>query len=280
MDKPLLGIFPSFFKHLSVEELRDACLRAGLDAVNAVVRTGYWIEPDRLKEMLPGYVKIARSNGLKVSFATTPYGPVQLVQHPEMLSILADNGIEQFRMASYGVPEDRDVRGAVDRARVELSELEPYCRKAGVQAILQLHGGAIHSSFTAAYRLLEGLDPACIAAEPDPGNQMLQDGHELWRYGFSLLREYCAAMGVKDVVMEQNQSLMDSERKGWRGDWISCRRGMINWDEVIKELKNIGFSNQLIFMPFYHRDNFDKLMEVFIDEVAYIRGIVDEVYGG
>ena len=65
-------LFPKFFRQMNEEELMEYCARDGINGPTAMVREGYWIPPDKLKETLPGYVACAEKHGLEVRYADTP----------------------------------------------------------------------------------------------------------------------------------------------------------------------------------------------------------------
>lgn len=274
MFKPYISVFPKFAQHLRMEELAQWCCDAGVDAVNAIVRDGYWVSKSDLAESLPKFRKVMESAGLKVSFASTSYSADALVRDDTPLRVMADNGIEQFRLGYFKRPSD-DIRGAREEARAALAALEPLCEKAGIQAIVQLHGGTIHQSCSSAYSLVEGRNPKWIALEPDPGNQVMQEGYEVWHYGFNLLHEYVAAVGVKDAVWVHDPGKAGEPDKGWRREWAPVYEGIVNWQEVVTQLRSINFQGPMVFMPFYDEDDFEAQTDKFQREVGYLRGIIE-----
>lgn len=275
MFKPYISVFPKYAQHLSLEELAEWCNDAGVDAVNAVVRDGYWVSESNLAESLPVFKRSMESAGLRVSFASTSYPADALVQDDTPLRVMADNGIEQFRTGYFRRPGDGDIRTARKHARETLTALEPLCERAEIQAVVQLHGGTIHQSFSSAYSLVEGLNPKYVALEPDPGNQVMQEGYEVWHYGFNLLSEYVAALGVKDAVWIHNSIRSDEPDKGWRREWAPIYEGIVNWQEVVTQLRSISFKGPLVFMPFYDECDFITQTEKFHREVAYLRRILE-----
>ena len=71
--------------------------------------------------------------------------------------------------------------------------------KAGIKAIVQIHGMMYPHNATSAYMALKDLDPTHIGVKLDPGNNVQQEGFELWNYQIPLLGEYISALGVKDA---------------------------------------------------------------------------------
>jgi sugar phosphate isomerase/epimerase len=117
--------------------------------------------------------------------------------------------------------------------RSTMYHLESKARAAGIKILVELHWGTIMSSFTAADRLLSGLDPDCIGITFDPAN-MIVEGKEDWEFGLQLNQERIANVHVKNAAWTQSAA-------GWRWHWTSLRDGMVDWSELIALLDGIGY---------------------------------------
>ncbi|MHC4592554.1 MAG: sugar phosphate isomerase/epimerase family protein, partial [Planctomycetota bacterium] len=90
-------------------------------------------------------------------------------------------------------------RALFERARTAYAAVEELAKDAGVQAIIELHGGAITASASGTMRLVEGRDPRWVGAMYDPGN-MVREGMENWRMGIEMLGPYVAHVHAKDSI--------------------------------------------------------------------------------
>ncbi len=63
--------FPKFFRELSAEQLGETLRDIGFDGVDVMVRDGYWVTYDTLRDSLPAYLKTMHSFGLSTRSATT-----------------------------------------------------------------------------------------------------------------------------------------------------------------------------------------------------------------
>lgn len=269
------SLFPKFFAHLSLPALADLVREVRLDTTNLVVRDGFQVTPEYLAEELPLFLRVMRREGLEIRFATTDYSAETLLAHPEILTILAEAGIRDFRMGHF---PDRggDVRQDLRQARSELERLAPLCERAGIRAVYQLHNNTLIASPGMAYHLFAGLPPEWLGIELDPGNQSF-DGHEDWNRSVRLLGSSLVALGVKDTGVIRDMGRSEGPDKGWVRYWTPIDNGATHWPEVVRALNGIDFTGTFVFMPFYAPDEPDEMRRRLRDEVAYLRKIVEDM---
>ena len=104
----------------------------------------------------------------------------------------------------------------------------------------------------------------------DPGNNRCQEGFETFDYQIKLLGEYLCAMGAKDVgwVCDGNQ---ETPTKGWRQEWLPANKGLIDYQEIFKLLKQHKFQGPIIQMPFYSRKTKEEFVDLVTKELAYFK---------
>ncbi|MCL6519272.1 MAG: sugar phosphate isomerase/epimerase [Armatimonadetes bacterium] len=265
-------LFAKFFQHLSIDELMAHCAEAGVDGPTAVIREGYWLEPESYAEALPGYVQAAEKAGLEVKFADTSFPMGELARDNTPLKVLADNGIEAVRLGYIAKNDAGHMRDLANLARYLAEGVAHAAEDAGIKAVIQLHGNCYPHNSTAAWPMVKGLDPKYIGIMIDPGNNLHQEGFERWDYQIQLLGEYIAAVGAKDAVRVRSGQ-PDSPTKGWVSEFVPAFEGQANWEQICAELHNIGFSGPMILMPFYDTDNFPLMYKKFKQEVEYLRNI-------
>jgi sugar phosphate isomerase/epimerase len=277
MMNAVFSIFPKFYRHLSAEQLAELVRQVGLDTTNLVVREGYWVDPQHLGRDVPKFVKAMDAAGVKVTFATAGFSADQIVFDPTPLKVFADNGITEFRMGYFRVEKD-DVRTSCVVARHKLATMVDLCAEANVRAVYQVHHGTLFPSASAAFGLVNGLDPGALGVMLDPGNQQFE-GYERWPLSVGLLGEYLRAVGVKDTAVWRDPARAGEGDKGWRRTWATLDEGETNWHDLIRALHRADFEGTFVWMPFYDQDDCDEMTRKLRGEVAYLRRVVADVEG-
>ncbi|MBQ4153183.1 MAG: hypothetical protein IJD11_02400 [Oscillospiraceae bacterium] len=262
-------LFAKFFQHLSVEELMTTCCELGLDGPTAMIRDGYWIRPEAVAEDLPAYVKAAREAGLEVVYADTPFDMDKLPNMDRELNALAENGVQLFRV-NYIAKSVVPARQLADHFARLTEMTATAAEKHGLRAVVQLHGHFYPHNATAAYAGIKNLDPRYIGIKMDPGNNLTQEGYELFPYQVELLDEYIAALGQKDGAVHRYKEDAD-QSKGWVPHFEPAQSGMANYDELYAAFKKHDIHVPGILMPFYHENDYEKLLSAFKDEIAYFK---------
>ncbi len=263
-------LFAKFFQHLSADELMAYCADAGVDGPTAVIREGYWLEPDSYARTLPGYVAAAEKAGLEVRFADTSFPMDELAKDNTPLKVLADNGILAVRLGYISKDAVAHMRDLADLSRRLAEGVARSAENAGIRAVIQLHGNCYPHNATAAWQMVKDLDPKYIGVMIDPGNNLHQEGFERWDYQIQLLGEYIAAVGAKDA-MKVRSGPHNSPTKGWVSEFVPAFEGQANWQQIYAELGKIGYDGPMILMPFYNTDNFPLMYEKFKQEVKYLK---------
>jgi sugar phosphate isomerase/epimerase len=260
-------VFAKFFQHLSADELMAHCAEAKVDGPTAVIREGYWLEPESYAKALPGFMSAAKKAGLEVRFADTSFLMDDLAKDHAPLKVLADNGITDVRLGYVKKGDAGHVRNLCEHSRRLAEGVAVAAEKANVKAVIQLHGGMYPHNASTAWPLVEGLNPKFIGIMIDPGNNFMQEGYEQFDYQIQLLGECIAAVGAKDSLVERTST------KGWERKWAPVYEGLANWEQIYAELNKIGFSGSMITMPFYHTDDFPLMFDKFKREVEYLKGL-------
>jgi sugar phosphate isomerase/epimerase len=269
------SIFPKFQKHLDVQALAALVREAGLDTTNLVIRDGYWVSRADLAAELPAFLRAMRGEGLEVRFATAGFSAEEMLADPAPLSLLADNGITEFRMG-YFKGDGPDVRGALRNARHKLEQIVALCERRNIRCVYQVHHGTLVPGASAAYHLVEGLPARWIGVELDPGNQTFE-GFENWGRSARLLGEYLVALGVKDSAVVRDPARAEEPGKGWSRHWCPLYEGVVNWYDVARALRSVDFAGTFVFMPFYDENDPAEQARKLKREVAYLRRVVAAV---
>ncbi len=267
--------FPKFFRELSAEKLGETLKNIGFDGVDVMVRDGYWVTYDTLRDSLPEYIKIMHSFGLSTKSATTGLTDVSDPGFEDMYRIFVDNGVEMYRYGGFRYKGMGTFHDDFERARSTIAELEKLSEKYGVKAVIQMHGGTLHCSSSMSYFLLKGFNPQHIGSHYDPGNMIQQEGQEDWEKGIDIIMPYLCYVGVKNsapfLVPHR-----ESYKLQWRKQWTTVPDGLVDWELVLKMLKKAGYDGPLCFHNFYEH-NMGHLIARTREDVEYIRDILARI---
>jgi sugar phosphate isomerase/epimerase len=219
-----------------------------------------------LEESVPEIVRITREAGLDFSGVG---GYAKASDHDDVERLLAATaalGAHRVRVTMPGLPVD-DYRAAFAQTR---SDLEWAVRRAevhGVQVLVELHHGTIASSASAAYRLIEGLDPARIGVIHDIGN-LIYEGHEDFAAAVQILGEYLAHVHVKNVAWRPTGQTGPDGTVLWAADWATLREGQGDIDALFRALAAAGYDGWVTLEDF---STALPLAERTADNLAYVR---------
>lgn len=189
-----------------------------------------------LEELIPALASVTRPLALSAIG-----GYVRCDDHENVERILTATALLGAGQVRILVPRSdegsypdlfRSTRCDLERAVTRAAEL-------GVKILVELHHETITASASAAFRLLEGLDPARIGVIHDFGN-LLIEGRERTRSAFELLGPYLAHIHVKNVVWLPGAIEPDGS-VNWRHEWAPLRSGMGDVREYFRDLRTIGY---------------------------------------
>lgn len=271
------SLFPKFYRNLDVKRLAALIHNIKLDTADVIIRNGYWVTPEKIRQELPVFIADMLCNGVTVKSAITDYVPVELAADSTPLAVMADNGIGEFRLGIENFHETHSGRNKPGNpfiaARKELEQLVYLCQKYKIRAILQLHHKTLLASASAAWHLVHGLPREAAGIWIDPGNQSFE-GYEEWDRTAFLLGDYIRTVGVKDTLVYRDIDGASEPDKGWRRIWSPVYEGVTDWYELVRALASIDFRGTFVFMPFYDTENQKKMTSGLKKEIAYIKKIV------
>lgn len=242
-------LFTKLFRGHSIEEIGSTAAELGFDGIDLLIRPGHQVEPDAPERILAA-VEHLQSHGLQVPMATTDVTDTTRFPTERLLAACGEAGIELIRLGYWKYDPSRGYAACFDAARRDLEQLAKLAERTGVRVAIQLHGDTIHGSGAQTAALLAGHDPKTIGAYPDPGNQVVQDGREDWRFTFDVLGPWLCCVGVKNGGWFPGE-LAPTGQRHWRSDWSGLADGMVPWDDIIEYLSGSGYDGLLSFHSHY-----------------------------
>ncbi|MGH2530749.1 MAG: sugar phosphate isomerase/epimerase family protein [Thermomicrobiales bacterium] len=265
-------LFTKLFRGQSLEDIAVIAAELGFDGVDLLIRPGHQLEPTVPENIRDG-VRLLERAGLAVPMATTDLTDPSRMPTERLLASCAEADIGLVRLGYWRYDQARGYAACFDAARRHLDELERLAAQAGVRLAVQLHGNTIHGSGAQTAALLADHDPAHIGAYPDPGNQVVQDGREDWRFTFDVLRPWLCCVGMKNGGWFP-ADLAPSGQRHWRSDWLGIPDGMVPWDEVVTYLARSGFDGPLSFHSHYEVPLRQVLEQTRLD-LQFIRALIE-----
>lgn len=260
---PRTSLFAKSYQSQGVERVCASAKAAGFDGIDAIVRPGFWCEPQNVQKTLPAFASTARRAGLQVPVAIIPQTAAELAADPSILDVLAGEDIPEFRFG-YFRQQLEAPRSRITEAREALTRLAGECVRRRLRGWLQLHHGTLHASPSGAWLLLEGIPAEAIGVQLDPGNQS-HEGFEQWPRSIRLLGKHLAAVGIKDTRPER------SPHGKWTRPWAPLDEGATKWDELIRALKEAEFSGTFDFQPHYLPDDPERSWTWLHRDLQFIR---------
>ena len=135
----------------------------------------------------------------------------------------------------------------LEKARRQYAKVAKLAAQYGVRAVIETHPRLLTPSMSTTMRVLEGLDPKHVGVMWDPGNQV-REGLEVYPMALDIAGEYLAEVHVKNLRYE----VKDVAEGQLQWQPISCpvRTGIVNWPQVLRNLKAAGYSGWFFFEDF------------------------------
>jgi sugar phosphate isomerase/epimerase len=221
-----------------------------------------------LEESVPEIVRVTREAGLDFS-GIGGYAKAYDRENVErMLAATAAIGAGQVRVAMPNVPV-ADYRETFAQTRADLEWAVERAQAHGVKVLVELHHGTITSSASAAYRLVEGLDPEHIGVIHDIGN-LMHEGYEDLPSALQILGEYLAHVHVKNASPWPSGQQNPDGQTVWQTNWATLRDGAADIDFLFRALVAFGYDGWVTLEDFAPTglDRADALA----DSLAFLRG--------
>lgn len=258
------AVFTVILPELDLDETIEALADNGYDGVEWRCRKipeerggepySFWgnvkndMPPQRLIKEGALIAEKCRDAGLE-PFAVASY--CNCYEHDEVklcAEATASLGAKYFRVG----PPHYD--GSINYNRLYGEALENYAkaieiaRGFSVSVAIETHMGNICCSASLTYRIVSEFPPEDIGVIYDPGN-MVHEGYEPYQLGLELLSPYLRHVHVKNQCWKET-GRRENGSADWRAGNCPFLEGVVNWEEVIRALRKVGFDGYLSFEDF------------------------------
>lgn len=264
------GVFTVMLPDLTPEEAVTAIRQAGYNGVEwrvtatpAEVKNespSFW--RNNLCTLMPTPSDARRARALAVAAGLAipnlgtyiAVGDVAAVEMAMQFAVTAGSPAIRVGVARTDAPESYQV--LFQRSLDFLQKVQTLSQRYGVKALIEMHHGTIAASASAARRLVENFDPACIGVIYDCGN-MVFEGYEDYRRGLEILGPYLGHVHVKNAAFER-----PSEGGVWRPRWAPLHDGVVDFRTLLQGLRSVGYDEWIVVEDFsQHYDSYTALRE-------------------
>ncbi len=199
---PRICAFTKFLQDLSYDELAATIKRLGFDGVEATVRKGGHVLPERVEDDLPKMVEALRNHDVEIVAMATDVGGVDELSQ-RVLSTAAGLGVKWYRMGFYKYDLGQPILKQLDELRPQVRDLAELNRELGLRGLYQNHSDAKYVGATLwdLHRLIHDIPPREVGSAFDIRHATIEAGLS-WPVLFKVMQPHIGAVFVKDFVWD------------------------------------------------------------------------------
>ena len=234
-----LVLFSKLFPGADVGKLAERVQATGFDAIELPARPGYQCPPEVAAERLVPTVERLRELGVEVPIVTAPVIEPTDPLTQAIYDACGRAGVRYLRPGYWRVEGGR--YWEVFRcARRQVKGLEQLSQRTGVKTALHIHSGMFLTSTCATtHRLVEDCDPRHVGIYLSPPHMAL-DGEDV-EMGLGIVGEYLCLVDHKNFAWERRECGKQRPETGWHRAGVSSWEGLVDWRQVIKLLREVGY---------------------------------------
>jgi sugar phosphate isomerase/epimerase len=134
--------FSKHFPGIEFNRLADITASIGATGIEAPVRPGGQVEPERVEEDLPKLVEALKKSGCNLAILTSGITEVSAAQHTEkVLRTAKALGVQRYRMGFCKYDLKQPILPQLDAWSAKFKALIALSKEIGIQPLLQNHSG-------------------------------------------------------------------------------------------------------------------------------------------
>jgi sugar phosphate isomerase/epimerase len=221
---------------------------------------------DRFKEI----ARMTADLGLKVPSLGTYLNHTDFDGIERMMTVAKIFGAPAMRVNPGRYDGSRHYREAFDEGVGAFGRSQMLAKRFGVKLLVEMHPGNITPSASAAFQFVSNFSPDFVGTIHDAGN-MVNEGFENYQMGFEILGPYLAHVHVKNGGWISAPAESPREMT-WKGVVTPMRKGVVDYADVLRGLKRVGYDGWLSFEDFsQEKSQAERVKDnlIFIKEVAH-----------
>jgi sugar phosphate isomerase/epimerase len=261
-----LCVFNKPLQHMDYAAQAELIAEIGFDGVEATVRKGGHVEPERVEEDLPKQIEALKKSGIQMAMMTTDITNAESELHQRVMKTAADLGVKMFRMGGIKLAVDRSIPEQIDEIRGTMKRLVEFCEPLGLQPLVQNHAGAARfgAGIWDVHSVMEGIDPKQAGVAFDIRHATVEGGTS-WPTEFQLIRPRIGVVYCKDFIWG---------KAGERPKNVPLGSGRVDYRKFIGLLKRSEYRGPICVAMEYtdHRDR--KLLQASIEAIRHDRKVL------
>jgi sugar phosphate isomerase/epimerase len=249
---PILAFVKPFSK-MPYDRLAETIAKLGFDGIEATVRSGGQVNPDRVEEELPRLCEALDKAKLRATIMTCGINNLKQPNAEKILTTAAKCGIQYYRPAYYRYDLKRPIADQIAEVRPQLAELAAFNRQHKLTMVYQNHSGPTNfgASLWDLYSVIQDMAPSEIGVALDIAHTTIESGLS-WPVECRLMRSHMSALFVKDFRW--------NERKV---QWAPLGQGMVD-PRFYSYFRETNFSGPISLHVEYINDNDSDHIEQYI----------------
>ncbi len=257
--------FEKPLQFLPFDELAELFAGLGFNGVEATVRPGGHVLPEKVEEDLPRFIDALKKRGLEMTVLTSGISGIDSPHAEKTLRTAAKLGVKHYRMNWFRYDLKKPLLPQLDEFRPKLKELAALNRELGLTALYQNHAGSnmVGAPLWDIYSIIKDFDPKQIAVAFDIRHATVEGGLS-WPIQFHLVKSHIGAVFVKDSAWE-NDKVKN----------VPLGQGMVD-KKFFPLLKEINFTGPISLHVEYLDRSKDKnvLAEAFKKDLATLKSLL------
>lgn len=191
--------FEKPLQFLNYDETAGFMAELGFDGIEATVRPGGHVLPERVEDDLPKFVDALKQHGLEMTVLTSGISSADQPHTEKVLRTAARLGIQRYRMDWWRYDLKQSIQHQLDALRPRLRDLVALNKELGLTGVYQNHAGTnmVGAPLWDIYSLIRDYDPKDIALAFDIRHAAVEGGLS-WPIQFNLVKSHIGVAYLKD----------------------------------------------------------------------------------
>ena len=248
-DGYMFCAFVKFIQKLSYQRLAETVAELGFDGIEATVREGGHVLPERVQDDLPKLVEALREHNLEIGLMASSVNHLDQPYTEKVLRTASQLGIKRYRMKYFRYDLNRPVIQQINQIHAQVKDLVALHHELGLQGVYQNHAGAnvFGCAIWDLYQVVKDFSLTDLAIAFDIRHATVEGGLA-WPVHFNLAEPYLGSVFLKDFVWEKQSSK-------WRIKNVPFGSGQVD-PAFARQLRQSGFQGPVsIHVEYLHEED-------------------------
>ena len=199
----------AYSRHLQwirdADQVAEAVVEMGFDGLDITVRPypGH-VDPEKVAEELPPFVKTIRKHGLLVRTITCPITDAESPNAEKILQAASSVGITHYWWGTFRYEQGKPVMPQLDALKPRIAKLAALNARYGMTAMYHTYSGSgtVGAAIWDLLYVLKNFEPAQVGFHYDIGHMTNAGGNGTWALNMRAAGPYIAGVSAKDSQFE------------------------------------------------------------------------------